>query len=170
MTSPKRSTWSCPWSETEKTPLGAHLWMHFSTVDRSCVKLFLFLTVLLKRIFLKMGFIVFRWRRGIKRRDNSLHIDWYKQGSLSLLKSYDFERLWWVKIAILVAWSKSCQRIDITAWIKLTQRSYCVFWKRINRFYSQFMSNQSCNDWLGLFYMNSCNWRLIRMNFSRKEK
>ena len=142
MTSPKRSTWSCPWSETKKTPLGAHLWMYFSTVDRSCVKLFLFLTVLLKTIFLKMGFIVFRWRRGIKRRDNSLHTDWYKQGSLSLLKSYDFERLSWVKIAIFVAWSKSCQRIDITAWIKLTQRSYCISWKRINRFYSQFVSNQ----------------------------
>ena len=108
--------------------------MYFSTVDRSCDKLFLFLTVLLKTIFLKMGFIVFRWRRGIKRRDNSLHIDWYKQGSLSLLKSYDFERLWWVKIAIFVAWSKSCQRIDITAWIKLTQCSYCILWKRINRF------------------------------------
>ena len=144
--------------------------MYFSTVDRSCDKLFLFSTVLLKAIFLKMGFIVFRWRRGIKRRGNSLHIEWHKQGSRSFLKSYDFERLWQVKIAIFVTWSKSCQRIDITAWIKLTQRSYCVFWKRINRFYSQFVSNQSCNDWLGLFYMNSCNWRLIRVNFSRKEK
>ena len=26
------------------------------------------------------------------------------------------------------------------------------------------------NDWLGLFYMNSCNWGLICMKFSRKEK
>ena len=26
------------------------------------------------------------------------------------------------------------------------------------------------NDWLGLFYMNSCNWGLICIKFSRKEK
>ena len=26
------------------------------------------------------------------------------------------------------------------------------------------------NDRLGLFYMNSCNWGLVLMKFSRKEK
>ena len=35
--------------------------MNFSTVDRSCVKLFLFSTVLFNITFLKMGFIVVRW-------------------------------------------------------------------------------------------------------------
>ena len=35
--------------------------MYFSTVDRSCVFLFLFLTVLLNITFLKMGFIVNQW-------------------------------------------------------------------------------------------------------------
>ena len=35
--------------------------MYFSTVDRSCVKLFLFSTVLLNKKFLKMGFIVVQW-------------------------------------------------------------------------------------------------------------
>ena len=43
----KRSTWSCPWSETKNTPFGALLWMYFSSVNRSCFKLFLFSTVLL---------------------------------------------------------------------------------------------------------------------------
>ena len=57
---PKR-TWSCLWSETKKTPFRAHLWMYFSTVDRSCVFLFLFSTVLLNITFLKMGFIVNQW-------------------------------------------------------------------------------------------------------------
>ena len=32
--------------------------MYFSLVDRTCFKLFLFLTVLLNMTFLKMGFIV----------------------------------------------------------------------------------------------------------------
>ena len=82
MTSPKRSTWSYPWLEAKKTPLGAHL---FSTVDRSCVKLFLFSTVLLNITFLTMFFFWIsmgkreqcecckwkesRWRRGVKRGD-----------------------------------------------------------------------------------------------------
>ena len=57
---PKR-TWSCLWSETKKTPFRAHLWMYFSTVDRSCVMLFLFSTVLLNITLLKMGFIVVQW-------------------------------------------------------------------------------------------------------------
>ena len=35
--------------------------MYFSTVDRSRVILFLFSTVLLNIIFLKMGFIVVQW-------------------------------------------------------------------------------------------------------------
>ena len=35
--------------------------MHFSSVDRSCLKLFLFLTVLLNITFLKLGFIVVQW-------------------------------------------------------------------------------------------------------------
>ena len=35
--------------------------MYFSTVDRSCVKLFLFSTVLLNITFLTMGFIEFQW-------------------------------------------------------------------------------------------------------------
>ena len=35
--------------------------MYFSTVDRSCVMLFLFSTVLLNIMFLKMGFIVVQW-------------------------------------------------------------------------------------------------------------
>ena len=35
--------------------------MCFSSVDRSCVKLFLFSTVLLNITFLKMGFIVVLW-------------------------------------------------------------------------------------------------------------
>ena len=35
--------------------------MYFSSVDRSCVKLFLFSTVLLNITFLKMGFIVVLW-------------------------------------------------------------------------------------------------------------
>ena len=35
--------------------------MYFSTVDRSCVMLFLFSTVLLNIVFLKMGFIVVQW-------------------------------------------------------------------------------------------------------------
>ena len=54
----KKIPWSYPWSETKKTPFGAHLWMYFSLVDRLCFKLFLFLTVLLNMTFLKMGFIV----------------------------------------------------------------------------------------------------------------
>ena len=45
-----------------------------------------------------------RWHRGVKRRDNSWHI----------------ESFWWVKIVIFVTWAKSYQRIDITASIKLT--------------------------------------------------
>ena len=35
--------------------------MNFSTVDRSCVKLFLFSTVLFNITFLKTGFIVVQW-------------------------------------------------------------------------------------------------------------
>ena len=35
--------------------------MYFSSVDRSCVKLFLFSTVLLNIAFLNMGFIVVLW-------------------------------------------------------------------------------------------------------------
>ena len=35
--------------------------MYFSTVDRSCVMLFLFSTVLLNITLLKMGFIVVQW-------------------------------------------------------------------------------------------------------------
>ena len=35
--------------------------MHFTTVDRSYVKLFLFSTVLLNITFLKMAFIVVQW-------------------------------------------------------------------------------------------------------------
>ena len=35
--------------------------MYFSTVDRSYVMLFLFSTVLLNIMFLKMGFIVVQW-------------------------------------------------------------------------------------------------------------
>ena len=35
--------------------------MYFSMVDRSCVMLFLFSTVLLNIMFLKMGFIVVQW-------------------------------------------------------------------------------------------------------------
>ena len=35
--------------------------MYFSKVDRSCVMLFLFSTVLLNIMFLKMGFIVVQW-------------------------------------------------------------------------------------------------------------
>ena len=35
--------------------------MNFSTVDRSCVKLFLFSTVLFNITFLKMSFIVVHW-------------------------------------------------------------------------------------------------------------
>ena len=35
--------------------------MYFSTVDRSCVMLFLFSTVLLNIMFLKMGFIAVQW-------------------------------------------------------------------------------------------------------------
>ena len=61
MTSPKRSTWSWPWSQTKNTPFGAHLCMYFSSCNRSCVKLFLFSTVLLNITFLKIGFIVVQW-------------------------------------------------------------------------------------------------------------
>ena len=60
MTSPKISTWSCPCSETKKTPFGAHLWLYFSSFNRLCVKLFLFSTVL-NITFLKIGFIVVQW-------------------------------------------------------------------------------------------------------------
>ena len=35
--------------------------MYFSSVDRSCVKLFLFSTVLPNITFLKIGFIVVQW-------------------------------------------------------------------------------------------------------------
>ena len=35
--------------------------MYFSSVDRTCVKLFLFSTVLLNITFLKIGFIVAQW-------------------------------------------------------------------------------------------------------------
>ena len=35
--------------------------MYFSSVDRSCVKIFLFSTVLLNITFLKIGFIVVQW-------------------------------------------------------------------------------------------------------------
>ena len=35
--------------------------MYFSSVDCSCVNLFLFSTVLLNVTFLKMGFIVVQW-------------------------------------------------------------------------------------------------------------
>ena len=35
--------------------------MYFSSVDRTCVKLFLFSTVLLNITFLKIGFIVALW-------------------------------------------------------------------------------------------------------------
>ena len=35
--------------------------MYFSSVNRSCFKLFLFSTVLLKITLLKMGFIVVQW-------------------------------------------------------------------------------------------------------------
>ena len=35
--------------------------MYFSSVDRTCVKLFLFSTVLLNITFLKIGFIVVQW-------------------------------------------------------------------------------------------------------------
>ena len=94
MTSPKRPTWSCRWSETEKTPSGAHLWMYFSSVDHTCVRLFLFSTFWLVQTRVEWPFIKLR-----------------------------FESLWWVKIAIFATWSKSHQRIDITAWIKLTWRS-----------------------------------------------
>ena len=45
----------------EKILFGAHLWIYFSSVDRSCVKLFLFSTVLLNITFLKIGFIVVQW-------------------------------------------------------------------------------------------------------------
>ena len=109
--------------------ISAHLWMYFSSVDRSYVKLFLFSTVSPNITFLKKGFIVVRacckwkesrWRLGVKRRDNSWHIDWYKRGSSGHLQSYDFESLWWVNIAIFVTWSKSYKRIDVTGWIKLT--------------------------------------------------
>ena len=44
-----------------KTLFGAHLWKYFLSVDRSCVKLFLFSTVLLNITFLKIGFIVVQW-------------------------------------------------------------------------------------------------------------
>ena len=35
--------------------------MYLSSVDRSCVKLYLFLTVLLNITFLKIGFTVVKW-------------------------------------------------------------------------------------------------------------
>ena len=43
--------------------------MNFSTVDRSCVKLFLFSTVLFNITFLKMGFIVVHWEN-----ENSVNV------------------------------------------------------------------------------------------------
>ena len=71
--------------------------MYFSTIDRLCVELILFSTVLLNIAILKIGLIVVQWenensvsvlneekivsRRGVKRRDNSWHTDWYNQGS-----------------------------------------------------------------------------------------
>ena len=99
----KRSTWSCPWSETKKTPFGAHLWMYFSSVNRSCFKLFLFSTVLLNITLLKMGFIVVQWENensvsvlnekkvvgAVELKEgtiNSWHIDWFKQRSSGHLK------------------------------------------------------------------------------------
>ena len=61
--------------------------MYFSTIDRLCVELILFSTVLLNIAILKIGLIVVQWenensvsvlneekivsRRGVKRRDNS---------------------------------------------------------------------------------------------------
>ena len=49
------------WSEAKKTPFGAHLWMNFSTVDRSCVWVVSSSTVLLNVTFLKMGFTFVQW-------------------------------------------------------------------------------------------------------------
>ena len=43
--------------------------MYFSSVDRSCVKLFLFSTVLLNITFLKIGLIVVQWEK-----ENSLSV------------------------------------------------------------------------------------------------
>ena len=43
--------------------------MYFSSVDRSCVKLFLFSTVLLNVTFLKIGLIVVQWEN-----ENSLSV------------------------------------------------------------------------------------------------
>ena len=57
LTIPKRSTWSCPWSE-RKPPFRAHLWMYFLMVDRLCVMLFLFSTFSLNITILQIGFIV----------------------------------------------------------------------------------------------------------------
>ena len=39
---------------------------------------------------------------------------------VAIFKARIFRSLWWVQIAIFVTWSKSYQRIEITAWIKLT--------------------------------------------------
>ena len=99
----KRSTWSCPWSETKKTPFGAHLWMYFSSVNRSCLKLFLFSIVLRNITLLKMSFIVVQWENensvsvlnekkvvgAVELKEgtiNSWHIDWFKQRSSGYLK------------------------------------------------------------------------------------
>ena len=43
--------------------------MYFSSVDRSCVKLFLFSSVFLNITFLKIGFIVVQWEN-----ENSLSV------------------------------------------------------------------------------------------------
>ena len=69
--------------------------MYFSSVNRSCFKLFLFSTVLLIT-FLKMGFIVVQWenensvcvvseKKGVDavelKDGTSVDIEWYEQGS-----------------------------------------------------------------------------------------
>ena len=70
--------------------------MYFSTVDRSCVILFIFSTVMLNITFLKMGFTVVQWenensvcvvseKKGVDavelKDGTSVDIQWYEQGS-----------------------------------------------------------------------------------------
>ena len=50
-----------PVSGNKEDSIGAHLWMNFLSVDRSCVKLFLLSTVLPIITFLKKGFTVVQW-------------------------------------------------------------------------------------------------------------
>ena len=82
----------------KKTLFGAHLWMYFSSINRSCFKLFLFSTVLLNITLLKMGFFVDQWENensisvvnekkvvgAVKLKEGTIsswHIDWFKQRS-----------------------------------------------------------------------------------------